>query len=63
MALKRIMKDAQFQEQAEFFNNEDATKSDIIATGETSLVCPYNGRSDESLDLLRYSRFCQEITT
>ena len=29
LALKKIMKDALFQEQAEVFNNEDATKSDI----------------------------------
>ena len=27
------------------------------------LDCLYNGRSDESLDLLQYSRFCQKITT
>ena len=57
------MKDAQFQEQAEVFNNKDATKSDIIVAGEKSLVCLYNGRSEESLDSLRYSRFCQKITT
>ena len=63
VALKEIMKDAQFQEQAEVFNNEDATKGDIIEAGEKALVCLYNGRSDESLDSLRYSRFCQKITT
>jgi len=57
------MKDAQFQEQAEAFDNEDATKCDIIAAGEKSLVCLYNGQSDKSLDSLRYSRFCQKITT
>ena len=30
LALKKIMKDAEFQEQDEVFNNEDVTKSDII---------------------------------
>jgi len=54
LALKKITKDAQFQKQAEVFNNQDATKSDIIAAGEKSLVCLYNSRSLESLDLLRY---------
>ena len=34
LALKKIMKDAEFQEQDGFFKNEDATKSDIIAVGE-----------------------------
>ena len=62
-ALKKIKKDAQFQEQAEVFNHKDATKSDIIVAGEKSLVCLYNDQYEESLDLLRYSRFCQKITT
>ena len=57
------MQDTQFQKQAEFFNDEDATTSDIIAAGETSLVSLYNSRSNKSLDSLRYSRFCQKITT
>ena len=60
-ALKKIMKDAEFQEQAD--NNEDNTISDIIAAGEKVLVCLYNGRSDESLDSLRYWKFYQKITT
>ena len=63
LALEKIMKDEEFQEQYEVFNNEDATKSDIIAVGEKALVCLYNGWSDESLDSLRYSIFCQKITT
>ena len=62
-ALKKIKKDAQFQEQAEVFNHKDATKSHIIVAGEKSLVCLYNDRYEESLDSLRYSRFCQKITT
>ena len=36
LALKKITKDAQFQEQAEVFNNEDSTKSDLIAAGRES---------------------------
>ena len=39
LALKKIMKDAELQEQDEVFNNENATKSDIIAVGEKALVC------------------------
>ena len=62
-ALKKMMKDAQFREQAEVFNNKDVTKSNITVAEEKSLVCLYNGRSEESLDSLRYSRFCQKITT
>ena len=63
LALKKIMKDAELQEQDEVFNNEDATKSDIIAVGEKALVFLYNSWSDESLVSLGYSRFCKKITT
>ena len=56
------MKDTQFQEQAEVFNNKDATKSDIIVAEEKSLLPLYNERSEQSLDSLRYLRFCQKIT-
>ena len=49
LTFKKIMQDTQFQKQAEFFNDEDATMSDIIAAGETSLVSLYNSRSNESL--------------
>ena len=38
-------------------------QSDIIAAGEKSLVTLYKGGSEEGLDLLRYSRFRQKITT
>jgi len=57
------MKDAQFHEQAEVFNNKDATKNDIIVAREKSSIPLYNDWSKQSLDLLRYSRFCQMITT
>ena len=57
------MRDSQSELTAEVFNNEDGTKNDIIASGERALVCLYKGRSDESVDSLRYSRLCQKITT
>ena len=39
LALQKITKVAEFKEQDKAFNNEDATKSDIIAVGEKALVC------------------------
>ena len=63
LALKKILIDAVFREQAQVFSQTDATKADIIAAGEKALVSLYRGRSNESLDSLRYSRFCQKITT
>ena len=42
LALKKIMRDAEFQKQDKVFNNEDDTKSDIIAVGEKAPVLLYN---------------------
>ena len=52
LALKKIMRDAEFQKQDEVFNNEDVTKSDIIAIGEKALVLLYNAGLKSG-----YSRF------
>ena len=35
----------------------------LLHLKKKTLVCLYNGRSEESLYSLRYSRFCQNITT
>ena len=58
LALKKIKRDAEFQEQDEVFNNEDVTKSDIITIGEKALVLLYNAGMKSG-----YSRFFQKITT
>jgi len=63
VALKKIITDALFREQAGVFNRPSVTKEDVILAGEKALVCLYNGRSDESLDSLRYTRFCHKIAT
>ena len=31
--------------------------------GEKALVCFYNGKSGETLDCLRYRRYCQKVAT
>lgn len=63
VALTKIRTDALFREQANDFNRPDATKDEIIVAGEKSLLCLYNCRSDEGLDWLRYTKFCQKVAT
>ena len=42
---------------------ESATLKDIGAAGEQVLVNVYNGTPEESLDSLRYKRFCEKVAT
>ena len=62
-ALKKIKMDAVFRKQPSVFSNKEASKTDILAAGEKALVCLYKGRSNESLHLLRYTRFCQKVAS
>ena len=59
----RKRKTAYFRVQAAVFSNTAAVKEDITAAGERTLVCLYNGRSDESLHFLHYTRFCLKFAT
>ena len=63
VALTKIRTDALFREQANVFNHPGASKDEVIMAGEKALLCLYNCRSDESLDSLRYTKFCQKVAT
>jgi len=59
-AMKKLTNDGLFYQHAKAFNRPGATKEDIVLAGEKTLVCLYNCKSpNESLDSLRYTRFCQ----
>ena len=64
MALKKVKNDTSFLEQAKVFNQsqENVGKGIIIAVGEKALVSLHGGEEDESLDMLRYRRFCDKVT-
>ena len=63
VSLRMLKTNAQFRNQATVFGPTDAAKDDVIAAGEKALVCVYNGSSAESLDSLRYTRYCQKVAT
>lgn len=64
VALHKIKTDALFREQADVFNCAVATKEEVVEAGEKALLCLYNNKlTDESLNSLRYTRFCQKVAT
>ena len=64
MALKEVKNDTSFLEQAKVFSQSQGNvgKGIIISAGEKAVVSPHGGEKDESLDMLRYRRFCDKVT-
>ena len=62
-SLKKFKSSKHFQQQAKVFCSGSSTPKDIYAAGEQALVCLYNGKLGESLDSLRYKRFCEKVAT
>ncbi|KAK3709221.1 hypothetical protein QZH41_004579 [Actinostola sp. cb2023] len=63
VALKKVADNAEFRDQALVFIHSAASREDVIKAGEKALVCLYNGKVDENLDFLRYTRFWQKVAT
>ncbi len=61
-ALNKFKSSLSFQEQAREFSTESATCEKVCIAGEQALVILYGG-SGESLDSLRYKRFCEKVST
>ena len=62
-SLKKFCESHHFRNQAIVFNNTSASKKEVVEAGEKAVVCLYNGKSDETLDCLRYPRYCQKVDT
>ena len=62
MALKRIKDDTIFQQQATVFFDSKSSVDDVVLPGERAVVSLYSGRTDDSLDILRYKRFCEKVS-
>ena len=62
-AFQKFKSNRSFREQAQIFDSEFVTKQDIEVAGEKALVCLYNGKFDDSLDVLRHKRFCEKVAT
>ena len=62
-SLKKFRSNQKLREQAKIFNNELSSSAEISAAGEKALIIFYNGKPDDSLDSLRYKRFCEKVST
>ncbi|GFN80279.1 hypothetical protein PoB_000678500 [Plakobranchus ocellatus] len=61
--LKKIKNDADFKTAAETLCTKGKTTADIIASGEKALISVYGGRAGDTLDMLRYKRFWEKVTS
>ncbi|GFN75844.1 hypothetical protein PoB_000235000 [Plakobranchus ocellatus] len=63
LPLKKIKTDADFKTAAETFCTKGKTTADIIASEEKALISLYGGRAGATLDMLRYKRFWEKVTS
>lgn len=52
-----------FREQSQVFYDETATKEQIISAGENALVAACNGKPGQSINDLRFQRFCVKASS
>ena len=60
-SLKKFSSSSHFREMAKVFARKSVSSDDIAAAGEQALVSLYNGQQAESIDSLRYKRFCAKV--
>ncbi len=54
-----LEKKAQLYQYAKVFYNANSLKEDVIKAAERALVAAYGGKVSDSLEALRYRRFCE----
>lgn len=63
IALKKAKINEQFRQLAGVFNRSDSSREDVIEAGEKALLSVFNAASTESLNSLRYTKYCQKVAT
>ncbi|VDI12837.1 Hypothetical predicted protein [Mytilus galloprovincialis] len=63
LALKKVMNNDHFKEQAVVFMSENKSKEEVIKAGEEALVCLFGGLPYEGLDILRFRKFLNKVST
>ncbi len=62
-SLKKFQSSQHFCEQTKVFDMQSASVKDVVAAGEEAIVSIYNGKPQETLNTLRYKRFCKKVAT
>ncbi len=60
-SLKRFRESNYFRTLAKAFDSPLATDEGITIAGERILICMYNGKPGESINSVRYKRFCERV--
>ena len=59
-SLKKYTSSANFRAQAVVFREDDASVEAIVDAGERAIVSLYSGKQSDTLDDLRYNKFCEK---
>ncbi|KAK7107019.1 hypothetical protein V1264_015007 [Littorina saxatilis] len=60
--MKRVLKDAEFCQKGDVFN-QSSTRKAVFKAGEEVMVSMYNGKAGEKLNDFRYRLFCSKVAT
>jgi hypothetical protein len=61
--LSRDSAQVTFREQAKVLDTLSSSMYDVVDAGEKALVIIYNGKLTDTLDSLRYQRFCEKVAS
>ena len=61
--LKKIKQNNDLQQAAKVFDNPHSTQAQVEIAGEKALVVMYNGKSSDTLNSLRYKKYCDKVAT
>ena len=58
--MKKFKTNTVLQQSAKVFDDESAAPEEIAVAGEKALVEMYNGKKNESLNVLRKRKYCEK---
>ena len=63
ISLNKFKTSSHFVQQAKVFDVQSMSADDVVTVGEKALVIIYNGKPTDTLDSLRYQRFCEKVAS
>jgi len=62
-SLNKFKTSSTFREQAKVFDSKSTSIHDVVDAGEKALIIVYNVKLTDTLDSLRYQRFCEKVAS
>lgn len=63
IAMKKCLASKSVQECSQVFNSESSTADQVTTAGEKALLVLYGGKPEDTLNTLRYKKFCEKTAT